>query len=384
MPDSSQVLTIGIEEEVFMVDRETRSTISGDFPEEILRDFNQEYPDQLVHEFLCTQVEMISKPCNNIAELRDEVTKLRSLLFSLGQRYGLAPLAASTHPFVNCYSLAHNTSKRYERLADVLGFTARRMAVCGMHLHIGVDDPEVRLSIYNRLRWFLPHMLALSTSSPFWNGRATGQNSYRLSVIDGLPRSGLPQPFKRLSVYQQYIDTLAKAGSIKDASEIWWDLRMSCRFPTIEMRITDICSRVEDAMAIAALYQSMVHYFLHHEQDDNHNFNMINTITYENRWRAQRFPLGTNAGLISAPEFTLEQYFDVYQTLVDTLMPSAIELGCEKELQHVMNICRYGTSADRQRNLYQELLKTEGEQVALEAVVDLILKDTAKDVWTLS
>ena len=253
--------SIGIEEEYHLVDLTTRS-LASDPPGEVMTALRNELGNSVTSEFLRSQVEVGTPACVSIADTRDCLADLRARLIDTLAQFNLAPIAASTHPFARWVELQHTDDERYNTLARDLQVVVRRLATCGMHVHVGIEDDDLRIDIMNQARYFMPHLLALSTSSPFWQGQDTGLKSYRLSVFDELPRTGLPPQFDSHGEHERTISVLVDAGLIEDASKIWWDLRASSRFPTLEMRITDVCTLLDDAIAVAALFRLSLPYAL--------------------------------------------------------------------------------------------------------------------------
>src|SRR5690606_26994335 len=221
-----------------------------------------------------------------------EIARLRRTIATAAAKHGLAPIAASTHPFAE-WSQQRNTDKeRYNTLARTMQVVARRMLICGMHVHLGIEDEALRFDLFGQLPYFLPHLLALSTSSPFWRGEPTGLRSYRLAVFNEMPRTGLPPAFASAEEYARTLDTLVRAGEIADGTKIWWDLRPSARFPTLEMRITDVCTRLDDGIAIAALYRCIARMLVRLRRRNQRWRHYSNFLIDENRWLAQRFGPG--------------------------------------------------------------------------------------------
>ncbi len=249
--------TIGIEEEYLLVDKQTRD-VASDPPEALFEVCRKHFEGVVTHEFLKGQIEVNTTVCANIGEARNQLSSLRTTVAEAADEFGLAPIAASTHPFSHWQEQPHTDEDRYNVIDHDLQTVVRRLMTCGMHVHIGIDDDELRLDLLNQVSYFLPHLLAFSTSSPFWQGEDTGLKSYRLSVFDELPRTGLPNIFDSWPEYQRHVDALINAGLIEDASKLWWDVRPSCRFPTLEMRITDVCTRIDDAVAVAALFMCLL------------------------------------------------------------------------------------------------------------------------------
>ncbi len=367
--------TIGIEEEYLLVDTQSRDLVR-EAPASLMEEAKETLADQVSPEFLQCQIEVGTHVCRTVAEARADLLRLRHVLGQIAARYGLAIIAASTHPFAD-WSQQHFTRKeRYLELAQDLQGVGKRMLICGMHVHIGIEDPDLRIDIFNQLSYFLPHLLALSASSPFWAGRDTGLNSFRLSVFDNLPRTGLPPKFDSWAEYERAVNTLVKIGSIEDGTKIWWDLRPSARFPTLETRICDVCTRLEDAAAIAALIQCLTR-MLYRLRRRNQRWRQYDRfLINENRWRAQRYGIG--GSLIDFGMGELVPYADLLEELTELLARDAAALGCERELAHALDILEHGTSASRQRAVYASARDGgAGNGQALRAVVDDLIAMTA-------
>jgi len=375
MTKSTPPITMGIEEELFLVETESRDLIT-ELPPNLLAECQAVFPKQIVQEFLTCQFEIISVPCTSIAALRDQLLTLRKTVIEKAGKYGIAPIAASTHPYCVWQKQRMNKSPRYRRLADKLKIAANRMLITGMHLHIGVEDPPQRLRILNKLTWFLPHILSLSTSSPYWGGVNSGFNSFRMNILNGLPRSGLPPYFQSIPEYESYVNKLVKAGCIEDASEIWWDARLSCRFPTVEMRATDVCTHAEDACSIAALLLSLIRWLEHDDKNFYHLDNVKNQVATENRFLAQRYRLA-DKGFVDMEEARMIPAETFYSNLIEKLRDDADSLGCLPELENVMRIVQTGTSADRQKAAYDKAIKAGADnKQALTKVVDHLIEET--------
>jgi glutamate---cysteine ligase / carboxylate-amine ligase len=252
---------------------------------------------------------------------------------------------------------------------------ARRLLICGMHVHVGIEDDELRIDLLGQAAYFLPHLLALSTSSPFWQGNRTGLKSYRLSVFDELPRTGMPHQFGSYSEYARTIELLVSAGLIGDATKIWWDLRLSARFPTLEMRITDVCPLLADGITIAALFRCILR-MLYRLRRQNQRWRYYPPfLLRENRWRAQRY--GIEQGLVDFGKGAVVPFPELMEELLELIAEDAEALGCVAEVARARDIVKDGTSADRQLARFEEVKALGGsEQAALLAVVDGIIDDT--------
>jgi carboxylate-amine ligase len=366
--------TIGVEEEYLIVDRQTRDLVA-DPPRELLADFERALGANVTAEFLRCQIEADSSVCGSLTEVRAEVIRLRRTIAECADRYGMAPIAASTHPFAD-WSLQRSTDKtRYDEIARDLQVVARRMLICGMHVHIGIEDEALRFDLFNQLPYFLPHLLALSTSSPFWRGAMTGLHSYRLAVFNELPRTGLPPSFAGPAEYHRTVETLIKAGEIEDGTKVWWDLRPSVRFPTLEMRITDVCTRLDDAIAVAALFRC-VSRMLYRLRRSNQRWRDYSTfLVSENRWLAQRF--GTTRALIDFGKGELVPFGLLIEELLELVAEDAAFFGCEGEVARARQIVTEGTSAARQIAVYERsLAEGASAEAALRAVVDYLVDET--------
>ncbi|WP_210395592.1 carboxylate-amine ligase [Motiliproteus sediminis] len=371
---STTDFTLGIEEEYLLVDLETRQ-LAGDPPEALFRACAKRLPNMVTHEFLRSQIEIGTPVCNSVKEARDSLFSLRHQVADVARHFGLGIIAASTHPFAFWSDQQHTPQARYDLLAEDLQGVVRRLVTCGMHVHVGIHDDDLRIDLMNQCVYFLPHLLALSTSSPFWGGDDTGLKSYRLSVFNELPRTGLPDHFSSHAEYQRHVDVLTATGLIKDASMLWWDLRPSCRFPTLEMRITDVCTRLDDAIAIAALFQATLR-MLYNLRSRNQRWRQYSPmLVHENRWRAQRY--GTEAGMIDFGQSLKVPFDELLEEWIELLDEAATELDCKTAINAARAILDRGTSADQQRNLYAAS-RSEGAsaQQALNAVVDWLVEET--------
>lgn len=280
--------TLGIEEEYLLVDRETRGLVV-DPPKTLMAEAEEKLGEQVASELLRSQIEIGTKVCTNIQEAREDLARLRRNVIDVADNHGLAPIAASTHPFSEWTAQKHTEKDRYDQLTHEMQGAARRLVICGMHVHVGIEDDELRIDLMNQMAYFLPHLLALSCSSPFWEGRDTGLKSYRLTVFDALPRTGLPERFASHAEYQRHVRVLMDAGLIEDSTRIWWDLRPSAKFPTLETRIMDVCTRVDDSVSLAALLVC-IYRMLYRLRTHNQRWRIYTPMLIrENRWRAMRY-----------------------------------------------------------------------------------------------
>jgi len=370
--------TLGIEEEYFLVDQATRDVVD-DPPPAMLADCEALLAGQVSPEFLRSQIEIGTRVCTSLAEARTDLRHLRRTVAEVAARHGMAPVAAATHPFARWDTQKMTERRRYADLQDDLQGVGRRLAICGLHVHIGVPDEELRIDLLNQASYFLPHLLALSTSSPFWRGDNTGLKSYRLAVFDELPRTGMPERFDSWGEYRRHVDILKGAGLIEDATKLWWDLRPSERFPTLEMRITDSCTTLEDALSIAALFRCLLR-MLWRLKCQNQRWRIYaRMLVDENRWRAQRY--GTDRGLVDFGRGTIVPYADLLEEILSLIEPDARHFDCEAEVQHAREILARGTSADRQVAVFEKALAAGAARAeALSAVVDWLIAETMRGV----
>ncbi len=367
--------TVGIEEEYLVVDTTTRDLVN-DPPPEFMSSLESILGGQVSPEFLRAQVEIGTKVCASIPEAREDLVRLRSEVSLAAKRHGYAIIAASTHPFARWQDQKTTDKERYNMLERDMQAVLRRLVISGMHVHVGIEDEEVRIDLMNQIKYFVPHLFALSTSSPFWGGEVTGLKSYRKSVFKALPRTGLPPYFDSWDEYQRHVNVLTGPGVIEDATRLWWDIRPSARYATLELRIADICTDIEDGLTIAALYQSLLA-MLYRQRTNNQKWRQYTSMLIdENIWRAQRY--GISESLMDYGRGELVPFADLVDELVDLVSEDAKELGCVAEVEHARTIAARGTSADRQLSVYESAMADgRTEQEALRDVVDYLVEGTS-------
>lgn len=342
---SDPPFSLGIEEEYILIDEATLEP--AEVPAALMEACKGRLGGRVSPEFKTCQIEVGTKVCANIAAARADLIELRRGIRDEAAAHGLIPIATSCHPFADWKEIGQSGGDRYSDLADAMGHVARRMVTCGCHVHVGIGDDDLRIDLMNQFAYFLPHLLALSGSSPFWEGVDTGLASYRLSVFDNMPRSGLPPKFSDWSEFQRSVDVLVETGIIEDASKIWWDLRPSARFPTLEARICDVMPRLEDTLAIAAACQSLLR-MLWRLKTRNQRWRIYDRfLVGENRWRAQRY--GTRAEMIDLGRRTLIPLAEAVDEMIALTAEDAEALGCVAEMAHLRQIAEKGASSDRQR-----------------------------------
>jgi carboxylate-amine ligase len=372
--------TLGIEEEYLLVDLETMD-LANDPPSSLLEECRNRcgHKEQVSRELLRSQIEVGTRKCATIAEAREDLAQLRRVVVEVAAGYGMAPIAASTHPFAHWAEQIQTPRERYANLSAQMAATAWRMLICGMHVHVGIDDDDLRIDLLSQMTYFLPHLLVLSTSSPFWEGQDTGLKSYRLTVFDALPRTGLPEHFSSYGEYQRHVDVLVRAGIIEDATMIWWDLRPSARYPTLETRIFDMCTDIEDAICLAAMtmciFRRLYRLRLNNQRWRRYNRMLVN----ENRWRAMRY--GADEGLIDLAKGELVEFHNLLREILEEIDEDAQFFGCEAEVAHASRILERGTSAHQQVQAY-ERARAAGKDVAesLRDVVRFLIDCTRRGI----
>ena len=359
------VYTLGIEEEFAIIDPETRELRSH--IQEILEGGKVTLKEQIKPEMHQSVVELGTEICQSIEDARTHVVELRSKLAELAGRGGLKIASAGTHPFSHWRDQLITEGERYQEIVKDMQQLARANLIFGLHVHVGIADREVAIHVMNQARYFLPHIYALSANSPFWVGQNTGLKGYRLKVFERFPRTGIPDAFESLSEYEDYCKLLVKTGCVDNAKKIWWDIRLHPFFDTLEVRVCDAQSRVDDTLAIAALIQAVIAK-LYKLLRQNITFRVYRRrLLDENRWRASRY--GIDGKLI---DFGREQEVETRRLLDELLQfvsTEVDELGSQKEMEHIEQIMREGTGADRQLAVYERTNE-------MRAVVDQLVHET--------
>jgi glutamate---cysteine ligase / carboxylate-amine ligase len=357
----------GIEEEYFLVDAETKG-VAITPPDAFLMAAKKEIGPQIKGEMLQSQIECTTAPHVDIARARAELKHLRHALAAVAAKYGLAVLASGTHPTAVWECAQQTSTKRYDAVMHDLQMIGQRNMLCGTHVHVELPDPDGRVDVMYRMLPYLPLIVALATSSPFWQSRPTGLKGYRLAAYDELPRTGVPELFRRQEDFDAYISALTRSGVIEDSSFVWWAIRPSLQHNTLELRAPDSCTLVEDSVAIAALYRSLVRMLSRLPSLNGELTAVSRAIVVENKWRAQRYGIhgtfATEAGAESVPA--------MLERVIADITPDAKALDCLAEVQHCWHIVKSGTSADRQLAVFAMHEKCEGRARALSAVTDWI------------
>ena len=367
----------GIEEEYFLNDAAKRDAARAR-TQDFFNACRQQFPTEIQREMLEPQVEIASKPFTDFASAREQLATLRGALGGIAREYGLSIMASGTHPLAVWSRVRANTQPRYGKVMHDLQMIGSRTVVCGMHVHVEVPDREARVDLMNRMQPYLPLFLALSTSSPFWQAQRTGLLGYRLAAYRELPRTGLPDLFADAADYQRYIDTLVAARAIEDSSYVWWMIRPSLKLPTLELRAADSCTRLDDTIAIAALYRCLVRHLVGDTKLHAGRTGASRAITEENCWRAQRY--GIHGSFVEEATKTAKPVGQFLAEVLDMVEEDAKTLGCTRELDLCRWIIARGTSADQQLTLYTEGLgRGLNVRDALAGVVDWLSAETVGD-----
>jgi glutamate---cysteine ligase / carboxylate-amine ligase len=342
-------LSIGIEEEFQIVDGEGQLRSHAGT---LLAQTEPTFGEQIKAEMLQSVVEIGTNICSNVEEARSEIIRLRGALASLLQPAGMRIVSSGTHPFSHWQEQEVTEKERYKLLEEELQDVVRELLIFGLHVHIGIPDRELRIEIMNEARYFLPHLLALSTSSPFWLARVTGLKSYRSVIWSRFPRTGIPPEFASASEFENFVALLVKTKSIDDGRKIWWDLRPHPVYPTLEFRICDAASRVDETICLAALSQAICAKLLKLRRDNLGFRKYAPDLIRENKWRAVRHGLdGTLIDFGKQQEVPMRELALELMEFVDDVVD---ELGSRKAVAHVAKLIEEGTSADRQLRVFKE------------------------------
>ncbi|GJD82133.1 carboxylate-amine ligase [Methylobacterium gregans] len=373
-PHDAEAFPIGIEEEYFLADARTGEAAFL-APDSFFENAAAATEGRVGREFLQSQVEAATPPYACLRSARAELSYIRRMLGTLAAERGLAVLACGTHPTARWREAARSERDRYGRIMDDLQMIGQRNMLCGMHVHVQLPDPDRRVDVMCRMIPYLPLFLALSTSSPFWQARPTGLKGYRLAAYDELPRTGIPELFRNTGAYDAYVAALVRSGVTPDSSHVWWMIRPSAKYPTLELRAPDCCTRLDDAIALTALFRALARH-LYRNPDHNRGLTAVErAIARENKWRAQRYGVhGTFATADGAIAVA-----DILEPVLAMVAEDAESLGCAQELAGCRTIVREGTSADAQLALFADEEARNGSAAALTAVARWIGRTTVGD-----
>jgi carboxylate-amine ligase len=365
-----------VEEEYLLVDLSTRD-VDENPPAKLLQSCTERGGGHINPEFLRSQLEVSTRVCHSVAEMRDELTRLRAIIVDTARDYGLAPIAASTHPFARTTRQMPTEKEQFFALAREMQAAGRRLMVCGMHVHVGIDDDDLRVDLMNQLSYFVPHLLALSCSSPFWEGERTGLMSFRQNVFTSLPRTGLPERFSSYAELRRHLDMLIRNGVIENATKMWWDVRPNPRYPALEVRVMDCCTSIDDSVCLAALVVCLAR-MLYRLRRANQSWRWYkNVLVAENRWRAVRYSFDER--LLDLARGELMPFTEMVEEIIALIRQDAEALGCVREIEYTRTILQRGTSAHRQLHAY-DAARAAGasEREALMAVVDFLVRETPR------
>jgi carboxylate-amine ligase len=357
-----ELFQFGIEEEYFLSDSETFAT-PAETPDALFQVADKYATGRIGREFLQAQIEVATEPHLSLDGARRELLRLRQSAATAAGEYGLSILACGTHPLASWRDSVQTPKDRYAQIMDDLQMVGHRNMLCGTHIHVEFAEPARRVEVMTRMLPYVPLFIALSASSPFWQGHMTGLKAYRLAAYDELPRTGLPELFRSDAEYDAYVDALVRSGAMPDASHLWWAVRPSLKYPTLELRAPDCCTRLDDTIAIAALYRVLAR-FLYVNPAHNADIDVVDrAIAVENKWRAQRCGVQgtfvTRSGAVTVG--------DLLDRVLELTTAETDAFTCREHLEQCRAIVLEGTSADAQLRVFTENQR-EGQEMALHRV----------------
>lgn len=351
--------SFGVEEEYFIVDADTKSLRRKAAPA-FLAELTRKVGSVVTREMLQSQIEIATKPAHTMDEVHEELRSLRQTIGAVAADHGLSYFASSTHPTAGWTGGQPTQKIRYDGMMQDLQMLGERNLLCGMHVHVQLPDVDRRVEVMRRMIPYIPLFIALSTSSPFWRSRRTGLMGYRLAAYDELPRTGIPELFESNKDYEAYMNALIETRVIQDSSYVWWTIRPSSGHPTLELRAPDVCTRVEDAVGLAALYRALARHLFNHPEM-NKGINAVDrAIAVENKWRAQRY--GIHGSFVDRAEGRAVPISEELDRLIAMLEDDIGELNCAKEIADVRKILTTGTSADMQIAVFREAEQRTGSR----------------------
>lgn len=369
--------SLGIEEEYLLVDAQTGALATA--PDALMAACKAEFHDQVSPEFLRCQIEIGTPVSADIRQARDHLVRLRAGIARHAAQFGLAPISVACHPTADWRDQEHTDKARYNKLSQEMGAVSRRMLICGMHVHVGLADNAMRIDLMNQLGYFLPHLLALSGSSPFWQGQDTGLSSYRTTVFGSYPRTGLPPHFAGWDEYDRAVQALVRLGIIQDSSKIWWDLRPSHRFPTLETRVCDASPRLADTVTLAALIQATLRMLWRLSRRNLRWRQYDSFLLGENRWRATRY--GLTEGLIDFGRDAIVDHARLAEDWLALIAEDADALDSQAQVAGLRRMVADGNAAHRQRGIFlsAQLAGASPEQ-AFRDVVQHLVQEFQRDL----
>jgi glutamate---cysteine ligase / carboxylate-amine ligase len=360
---ATEQFKFGIEEEYFLSDANTFE-VPAETPDELFETADFGVSGRIEREFLQAQIEVATEPQSGASAARAALLRLRQNAAAAAAEHGYVVLACGTHPLAHWRESVQSPKDRYSQVMDVLQMIGQRDMLCGMHVHVEFPDPRRRIDVMTRIIPYLPLFVALSASSPFWQGHATGLKAYRLAAYDELPRTGFPDLFRNEEDYWSYVHAMERSDAMPDASHLWWSIRPSLKYPTLELRAPDCCTRIDDTIALAALYRALAHYLYGHPEHNAEIDSVDRAIAVENKWRAQRYGVqGTFVSRSGAVPVA-----DMLGRIVDMIESDGDRLNCAEQFEHCRSIVLEGTSADAQLRIFTES-EHEGADIALHKVI---------------
>ena len=360
-------LSIGVEEEYQLIDPNTGELTS--YVTELLKEASLVSDNDVKPELLQSQIEIGSRVCDSIDELEKDLSRLRLLIKKYANKQNLDFLAAGTHPFSHWKNQVVTDKTRYRGFMDSTQYVGKRMLIFGMHVHIGIKNEDLRIDVMNQMRYFIPHIMALSSSSPFWQGGNTGFKSFRSIIFEDLPRTGVPELFRTYQEYLRYLKTLIESNSIDEPSKIWWDIRPHSNYPTLEFRMCDCCTSLRDAVSIAALIQALVAKVITLRHSNQQWRPYRGSLIHENKWRAAQ--KGVKSKLIDLGSEKEIRFDDLLSEMLEFVEDVVDDLGTRKYVENIQLISNEGTSADKQIKIYEETK-------SMKDVVDFLIKETTR------
>ena len=367
--------TFGMEEEYFIVDIATK-TVATAMPEEFFAAVQKALGPQVMGEMLQSQIEVVTAPHAVMSTAAAELKYLRQTVSAIAAEHGLAILASGTHPTAEWGASQQTQKDRYDTVMHDLQMVGRRNMLCGLHVHVELPDPDVRVDVMYRMLPYLPLFVALSTSSPFWQSRRTGLKGYRLAAYNELPRTGVPELFRTREEFDAYVQALVRAGVIEDSSYIWWAIRPSLGHPTLELRAPDCCTLVDDSVAIAALYRSLARRLTRSPWLNSQMTPVMRALVVENKWRAQRY--GVHGTFVNESGTGAVSVAEMLDQVIEDVTPDAEALECLSEVTRCRAIVGAGTSADAQLAIFDAHKDSKSYAGALSAVTDWIAAATLR------
>ncbi len=360
-------LNIGVEEEYQLIDPKTGELTS--YVTELLEEGSLVSDNDVKPELLQSQIEIGSNVCESIDDLEKDLSRLRMLIKKYANKKNLDFIAAGTHPFSHWKNQVVTDKTRYKGFMDSTQYVGKRMLIFGMHVHIGIKDQDLRIDVMNQMRYFIPHIMALSSSSPFWQGNETGFKSFRSIIFEDLPRTGVPEVFSSFQEYDRYIKTLVKSNSIDEPSKIWWDMRPHSSYPTLEFRMCDCCTSLKDAVSIAALIQALSAKVITLRRSNQQWRNYRGSLIHENKWRAAQS--GVSSNLIDLGHEKEVPFKDLVSEMLEFIDDVVNDLGTRKYIDNILSISEFGSSADKQLDVYRKSKN-------MKDVVDFLVSETTR------